>query len=141
MRTIRPEKSGKALGYVGIGAALAISAFASMTALLSNGVIDTKTPVGGSARVVQQPDDQLTTGSIASRAAPPSSASVASAEPNFPLGPPVVRQAPEAEQAKQQARSVEDSPRAAESSRARTRAARYRDRDVGDAFGRLHAVR
>jgi len=143
MRTMRPEKAGKPLVYAGIGAALAISGFASMSTLLSSGVIETKAPVSGPARVVQQPDDALTTGSIAGSAAAPRT-SVANAGQALPIGPPVVHQAPEppspAEPTKQQARSTEDSPRAAESSRARTRAARFRGRDVGDA-GRLHAVR
>jgi hypothetical protein len=143
MRTIGAEKSGRTLGYVGVAAALAISGFASMSALLSTGVIETRTPVGGSARVAQPADP---TGSVAAPAALTGSA-VANAEQTFPLGPPVVHQAPEppsqAELAKTRARSAEDEPRArsAESFRARARSARSRDRDMSADFGRLHTVR
>jgi hypothetical protein len=144
MRTIGAEKSGRTLGYVGVAAALAISGFASMSALLSTGVIETRTPVGGSARAAQSADPP--TGSVAAPAALTGSA-VANAEQTFPLGPPVVHQAPEppsqAELAKTRARNAEDEPRArsAESFRARARSARSRDRDMSADFGRLHTVR
>jgi hypothetical protein len=139
MRTIARENSSKRLVYVGVAAALAISGFASMSALLSAGVIDTRAPLGGSAGVAQQPTDPVTIGSVANPAATlPASSAVANAEPAFPLGPPVVHEAPEppsqAELAKTRTRSAEDEPRA----RARTRTVRNRDRNVSAA---VHAVR
>lgn len=131
------------LPFLGVVAALMISGFATMSALLSPGTIGASKPATMAAPTAVAPArvDQP----APPPAMQPANASGPAAETQtFSIGPPVVHQAPEppsqAELAKSRARTAEDEPR--RGFRHRARSWRWRGNgDTNAAFGRLHPVR